>query len=201
MTELEEKYRTRYTQFLVPTAERLESFLRGIVSERPRVDRVAARAKGIDRFLKKAAKTENGKLKYADPLNQIQDQIGARIVTFYPLDVPPIADVVTQYFRAIESKMIIPDGENEFGYEGRHFIVLLPSDVTSGFESNDDRPDFFELQIKTLFQHAWGEAEHDLGYKPSNILSSLQKRKMAFTAAQAWGADQIFNELFEELQK
>jgi ppGpp synthetase/RelA/SpoT-type nucleotidyltranferase len=25
------------------------------------------------------------------------------------------------------------------------------------------RPGFFELQIKTLFQHAWSEAERDLG--------------------------------------
>lgn len=57
---------------------------------------------------------------------------------------------------------------------------------------------FFELQIKTLFQHAWSESEHDLGYKPTTTLSSDQKRRLAFTAAQAWGADQIFDELFKQ---
>ncbi len=36
-----------------------------------------------------------------------------------------------------------------------------------------------------------------VGYKPgSQPLSSDQKRKMAFTSAQAWGADQIFEEMF-----
>jgi len=53
--------------------------------------------------------------------------------------------------------------------------------------------------VKTLFQHAWSEAGHDLAYKPATPLSSLQKRQLAFTAAQAWGADQIFDALSREL--
>ena len=60
-------------------------------------------------------------------------------------------------------------------------------------------PGFFELQIKTLFQHAWAEADHDLGYKPGTVpLTSAQRRKIAFTSAQAWGADHMFDELFRE---
>jgi len=55
--------------------------------------------------------------------------------------------------------------------------------------------------VKTLFQHAWSEAEHDLGYKPSGKLTSDQKRRLAFTAAQASGADLIFDEMFQELKE
>jgi putative GTP pyrophosphokinase len=199
MTALRTEYLRRHSQFLKPLAEKLETHLRELCASYPRIDRVSSRAKSVDRFLQKAEKVENGKLKYSEPLIQIQDQIGARIVTFYPLDIPPISDIITRYFRSVESIAIVPDQDNEFGYVGKHFILLLPSDVSAGFGDGKNIPTFFELQIKTLFQHAWAEAEHDLGYKPTATLLPLQKRKIAFTAAQAWGADQMFDELFKEL--
>ena len=63
-------------------------------------------------------------------------------------------------------------------------------------------PGFFELQVKTLFQHAWSEAEHDLGYKPGvKPLTPDETRRLAFTSAQAWGADHIFDELFRERER
>jgi putative GTP pyrophosphokinase len=198
VSSLEETYTKRREDFLAPVGEKLEGYIKQCLSTAVRIDRVSARAKDVERFVQKAAKVEDAKPKYRDPLSEIQDQIGARIVTFYPSDVPRVAEVVKRYFHPIEAKMIVPDSESEFGYSGQHFILLLPTDVTVGFDPSNN-PSFFELQIKTLFQHAWSEAEHDLGYKPTTILSSLQKRKMAFTAAQAWGADQIFDELFAEL--
>jgi putative GTP pyrophosphokinase len=197
MSNLQEEYERRYQEFLKPTAERLEKFIRESLSTNLRIDRITSRAKSVGRFIQKASKLENGKPRYAQPLSEIQDQIGARVVTYYLSDVPRIAEEIRRYFRPIENKVLVPDSESEFGYFGQHFILLLPSDVLAGATCRE--PIFFELQIKTLFQHAWSEAEHDLGYKPTTPLTSLQKRKVAFTAAQAWGADQIFDELFLEL--
>lgn len=58
-------------------------------------------------------------------------------------------------------------------------------------------PRVFELQVKTLFEHAWSEAEHDLGYKPGEQpLTPDQTHRLAYTSAQAWGADRMFDELF-----
>lgn len=164
-----------------------------------RIDRISARAKGVNRFLAKAGKQDNdGKQKYADPLQEIQDQIGARIITFYSDDVDRVANGVCPYFKAVEQKTLIPEAENEFGYVGRHFILFIPSDLSDGYAS-EFIPQFFELQIKTLFQHAWAEANHDLAYKPPVPMTTQQKRLIAFTAAQAWGADQVFDQLFDEL--
>jgi ppGpp synthetase/RelA/SpoT-type nucleotidyltranferase len=113
--------------------------------------------------------------------------------------VERISTEIERYFRPIEFKIIVPDSEAEFGYFGKHFILIIPTDIYDQELPFGSGPRFFELQIKTLFQHAWAEAEHDLAYKPSTSLSIDQKRRVAFTAAQAWGADMIFEELHRGL--
>ncbi|MEK7322172.1 MAG: hypothetical protein AABZ84_03735 [Pseudomonadota bacterium] len=192
---IREEYKERYDNYLVSLASALEGHVRENLKGVPRIDRVSARPKGIDSFVSKADKEVNGVKKYSDPFNQIQDQIGVRIVTFYLDDVDAVKKEIESYYRKIESKNIGPNSDSEFGYFGKHFILLIPDDLIDDRSDVNKIPKFFELQIKTLFQHAWGEAEHDLGYKPGVTLSSDVKRRIAFTAAQAWGADQIFNEL------
>lgn len=199
MTHLEKAYIARRKKVLLPLAARIEENLKSLFGELPRIDRISARAKSVERFIGKAAKLEDGQPKYDDPLNQIQDQVGARIVTFYASDVESICLEVKKYFRFIEQQKVVPELEREFGYEGHHFILLVPDDLIDETWNRNESVPFFELQIKTLFQHAWSEAEHDLGYKPSAKLTRSQKRRLAFTAAQAWGADQIFDELYKQL--
>ena len=101
----------------------------------------------------------------------------------------------------IETINVVPDSQWEFGYFGRHHIVAMPGDAIPREIDRAKVPHFFELQIKTLFQHAWSEANHDLGYKPSTPLNDDQLRRLAFTSAQAWGATSFSEELFEELKK
>jgi len=167
------------------------------LKDEPRIDRIAARPKGVDRFVAKAIKLIDGKPKYAEPLEQIQDQIGARIITFYPTDVARLDPIVKKWFNPIEFKDHVPESEWEFGYFGRHYILAIPTDVIDDSWDKSMIPRFFELQVKTLFEHAWSEAEHDLGYKPGEQpLTSNETRRLAYTSAQAWGADRMFDELF-----
>lgn len=197
MSILCETYTQRYHDVLLPTARELEGYLKNIFDDTSRIDKICVRAKNIRSFMLKANKHENGTAKYSDPLNQIQDQIGARIVTFYLSDVNKIAEIVSKEFRHIEERTVVPDSDSEFSYFGKHYILLLPVDVTAKLELKN--LNFFELQIKTLFQHAWSEANHDLGYKGGTEISPEVKRKIAFASAQAWGADHIFNDLFNDV--
>lgn len=193
-------YSDMWATCLQPVASRLEVYLKRILKGAARVDRICTRAKDPDRFVAKAEKVDKvGKLRYSDPLSEIQDQIGARVVVFYLQDVDPIAALLKDYLHPVEERRVLPERESEFGYCGKHFVCLIPEDVLHA-EDKRQVPDFFELQIKTLFQHAWSEAEHDLGYKEEVPLVPLEKRKVAFTAAQAWGADTIFDELFSAVQ-
>jgi putative GTP pyrophosphokinase len=200
MSDAAREYESRYHSVLQRVASNLEAHLQECTASCSHIDRVSARAKSPDRFAEKAAKKNpNGTPKYKAPLEQIQDQLGARVIVFYKDDVQKVTEVVKRYFAAIEQKELVPESEWAFGYFGLHFVMALPRDVVP-IEADPSRvPRFFELQIKTLFQHAWSEANHDLGYKPSEELSSDQQRRFAYTAAQAWGADRVFEELRAEL--
>lgn len=194
-----EEYRRRYERFLKVIANLLQELINGYLTGVPNIDRVTARAKDPARFMEKARRTVDGVPKYLKPLTEIQDQIGARVVVFYRHDVATVNNVVTRYFQPIEQRELVPESQWAFGYFGQHLVLPLPRDVVPEGVATTEAPTFFELQIKTLFQHAWSEANHDLGYKSTGPLSPDQQRRLAYTAAQAWGADRVFAELYSEL--
>ena len=200
MDQLLGTYEALYHNILVPVAGQLERLVADHLRDVPHIDRVTARAKSPERFLAKAQRTDGeGNPRYSTPLTQIQDQVGSRVVVFYKNDVEPVGEVLMRYFRHIEEIEIVPDSEWKFGYFGKHYVLSLPGEAVPAGIELAAAPRLFELQIKTLFQHAWSEANHDLGYKPLEELNDDQKRRLAYTAAQAWGADRIFQELYEEL--
>jgi putative GTP pyrophosphokinase len=194
-----QEYQRRYDSFLQRVAANLETHLRDQLTGLEHIDRISARAKSPDRFAVKASSQEDGRPKYGSPLTDIQDQLGARVIVFYRGDVDIVSRAVARYFTAIEERELVPESQWEFGYFGMHSILSLPRDVIPEGVPVEEVPRFFELQIKTLFQHAWSEANHDLGYKARAPLVADQQRRLAFTAAQAWGADRVFDELYTEI--
>lgn len=159
------------------------------------IDRITCRPKGIDSFMLKSEKTnKDGSLKYKVPLKEIQDQIGARIVVYCKTDVEPVKEKINSYYRQVEQTLMVPEDVTKFGYEGFHMVCFLPNTI---FSSRDNSlvNDFFELQIKTLFQHAWSQSNHGLGYKPGSSLKPDEERMLAFIAAQSWGADKALVDL------
>lgn len=199
MDYLKEAYIEKYQTYLSPSAKRLETHLKQLLLGVPRIDNICTRAKSLDRFLGKANKLdeETGKLKYELPLDEIQDQVGARIVVFYLSDVKVISELVKKHFATVENTVKQPLSDKEFGYFGEHFILALPTDVTHDLHT--DSSNVFELQIKTLFQHAWSEAEHDSSYKAPSEMTKDERRLVALTSAHAWAADRIFDDFFKQI--
>lgn len=201
MNIVKEEYTEKFQKFLVPSATRLEVHLKEMLKGIPRIDNICTRAKSIDRFVGKAEKIDEdtGELKYSDPLDEIQDQVGARVVVFYLSDVVAVSELIKERFAYVENTKKAPNSEKEFGYFGEHFILQLPTDVTYGLSTETNK--VFELQIKTLFQHAWSEAEHDSSYKAPALMTTTEKRLMALTSAHAWAADKIFDDFYQDITK
>ncbi|WP_267553071.1 GTP pyrophosphokinase family protein [Rhizobium rhizogenes] len=198
---IRDEYRARYEKVLQPLSTSLSELLTEHLSGHKRIDRISSRAKSVERFVAKAGKlTDQNVPKYEHPLAQIQDQIGARVTVFYKSEVESVREVLMRYLKPVESRDLVPASEWEFGYFGWHSVCLFPAELILPDWPADLIPHFFEIQVKTLFQHAWSEANHDLGYKPERGGPTPgQNRLLAFASAQAWGADRAFDELFSEL--
>lgn len=186
---------------ILPTLEVISKKIEEELTERlfheNHVDRVICRCKTIDSFMIKAEKKDvTGNYKYDVPIKEIQDKIGARVVVYFKSDVEPIKRIISDHFQRIEERVVIPDDVSKFGYEGFHMICKIPSSIYS-LKNHVSVGDFFELQIKTLYQHAWSQANHGLGYKPNQKIKDEELRLLAFIAAQSWGADKALNELSE----
>ena len=201
MSLMDAQYESRYRDVLLPAARALNRYLEELLDGVPRIDRISVRAKSPNSFLQKASKyVDELEHKYVEPLDEIQDQLGARVIVFYAQDVIEVKSIFERYLRPIEIKSKTPMREWEFGYFGQHLILLIPEEIWPGCARPQNSPAFFELQIKTLFQHAWSEASHDLVYKGRPIPGPDVNRNLALASAQSWGADQIFSELFKRLE-
>lgn len=159
----------------------------------PHVDRITFRVKDRDSFLTKARKP-----KYTNPLIELEDQVAGRVITFFRDDLPLVRDRLTEWFGAVEHESKEPASATEFDYESDHYVFVIPQhSKPAGWAALPRMPTTFEFQVRTLFMHAWAEPQHDLGYKSLDGVSLDRdtKRRLAWIAASAWGADQALNEV------
>ncbi len=176
----------------------LERETRDALSDTPHIDRIVFRVKDVDQFVVKAAdrRTEPP---YASPLAEIEDQIAGRIIVFFLQDLETVKVRLQGTFNTVEQTHKRPAKDEEFGYESHHLICMIPPHmVPEGWDSSADFPTTFELQVRTLFMHAWAEPQHDFAYKGTEDLSSDTRRELSWVAASAWGADQAYRRIWDQ---
>ena len=98
-------------------------------------------------------------------LEDLTDILGARIICFFTDDIDKIGKIVEERFvidreNSSDKRALIK--ADSFGYLSLHYICSLP--FNAGYPDNICGKKF-EIQIRTLLQHAWAAIEHDLGYK------------------------------------
>lgn len=117
----------------------------------------------------KGEKSLEGKLyksgDWYQKLDDLTDLLGARIICYFADDVDKIGKQIEQAFvidwgNSSDKRALIK--ADSFGYLSLHYICSLPSDAGYPKELCSKR---FEIQIRTILQHAWAAINHDLGYK------------------------------------
>ena len=163
------------------------------------IDGVYGRVKSKKSFV---AKVLQNKEKYHNPFRDVEDMIGIRILVLFPKVSGFVSKRIREsIFPTVENEYKHEKSEKTFGYEGYQSIHSIPE---SYIETNqfDDLPCVFELQVRTLFQHAWAEPEHEINYKRKNKFPNQQefeyRRTFAWLSASCWGSDKILEELYEK---
>jgi ppGpp synthetase/RelA/SpoT-type nucleotidyltranferase len=128
-------------------------------------------------------------------LVEVEDQVAGRILVFFPHDLSVVEECLDQWFTGlVEATKKRPQRATEFGYESDHYILVIDEHLKpEGWYEAGAMPTTFELQIRTLFMHAWAEPQHDLGYKGAAVTDD-HRRMLAWVAASAWGADRMFED-------
>ena len=148
---------------------------------------IESRVKGYDSL---AGKLELKGHKYSS-LADLTDILGLRVITFYIDDVDKVASAVERLFdidweNSVDKRKI--HEIDSFGYLSLHYICKVP-----------DFPYRFEIQMRTLLQHAWANMDHDTGYKSGVEIPKRYMRNMSRLAGMLELVDDEFSKIRNEL--
>lgn len=123
---------------------------------------------------------------YTDPLLDVTDLIGLRVIGYYDGDISIISHLIESEFdidgaRSEDAADRLAD--NEFGYRSIHYIASLKPKRHVLPEWRDYRDLKFEIQVRTIVQHAWATLDHKLTYKAFNEAPAELTRRIARLAA------------------
>ncbi len=169
---------------------------------------VTGRAKSVESFAAKAVREADGVPLYPDPLTDITDQIGVRVITYLRGDVTAVAQALGDQLSVLTDLDMgeVTAGEGRFGYASRHLLLTLDGVDLSG--TGVDLPEAlrgrrWQVQIRTVLQHAWAEFEHEIRYKgtiPEEHVPDLSRR-FTLAAGLLELADREFTEIRARLRR
>jgi len=152
---------------------------------------IEGRAKSIASFAEKAVRTDGDGPLYPDPLNDIGDQLGIRVITYVRDDVEAVAALLGEQLRVLDDRDLgeLTASQGRFGYASRHLQLEVDGRVA-------------QVQLRTVLQHAWAEFEHDIRYKgtvPAEHASEFDRR-FTLAAGLLELADQEFAAIRDRLR-
>ncbi len=164
---------------------------------------VTGRAKSVASFAAKAERTSGGRRLYADPLEEITDQIGLRVITYLHSDVAAVAELLGDQMVVLDDRDWGQEtaSEGRFGYASRHLLVSVDPD-RAGTTFDPVRGRHAQVQVRTVLQHAWAEFEHAIRYKgtiPEEHAPDLDRR-FTLAAGLLELADREFSQIRDRLQ-
>lgn len=140
------------------------------------------------------------KKNYTNPIENIEDKIGTRIVVLKSDDIKIVQQRIldANFWVSKLTKNIdqeIEDKPNIFDYQSSH-IVVKPLENDNHFPTEVINSLTCEIQIRTLLQHAFAEVSHDSTYKGPYKNDKEILRRLAKAMALMEATDDYFCNIF-----
>uniref|UniRef100_UPI00015F288D GTP pyrophosphokinase n=1 Tax=Vibrio sp. AND4 TaxID=314289 RepID=UPI00015F288D len=124
------------------------------------------------------------------------------VILYFESDVNRVSELISNSFGVDvensldKSKVLLKD---QIGYRSVHFVCTLGNDRAMLPEYSKLTNLKFEVQVRTVLQHAWAELAHDSNYKFSGSLPPEIERKLYLYAGMLEVADKGFDELSSQI--
>ncbi len=171
--EYREKLRPRYESLATRVSELVDQLIKdaGIP-----IVQIEHRAKTLGSFLEKLERNS-----YKDPFKEIKDFAGIRVVSYYNDDVERVADIIRNEFQVDADHSTDKLQElaiDEFAYRSFHLVCTLKEPRIALPEWRPFLSLPFEIQIRSVLQHAWAAISHKLDYKLASQAPQEVRRQL-----------------------
>ncbi|MCU6482433.1 GTP pyrophosphokinase family protein [Arthrobacter sp. A2-55] len=161
--------------------------------------RVKSRKSTLEKITRRGS---DGELKYPGGTAHLDDLIGVRVILFVETDIDAVAIALSSQFicRDDEDKTAMIRKNGGIGYAGRHLTLEVPSEnPPAGCENFGGQR--FEVQLRTVLQHAWAEFEHDIRFKGTHVDNAEISRAFTMASTLIELADQQFVNISDILKR
>lgn len=140
---------------------------------------------------------------YKDPLNELMDFSGVRIILYFESDLDKVCNLVKKTFNIFSDHSV--DNEtrlstDRIGYRSIHYVCDIGENRQDLVEYEYISSLKCEIQVRTMLQHAWAELTHDRNYKLSTKLPTSIQRKINLYSGMLELADQGFSEIISSIE-
>jgi ppGpp synthetase/RelA/SpoT-type nucleotidyltranferase len=168
-----------------------------ITSRLIKIHSVQSRHKSAESFLNKAATPADdnpNRPKYHDPMIDITDLAGVRIITHFLSTLTDIDQMLATEFEILEksNKGTFLVQSDRFGYQSIHYLLRFKPARAALPEYRRYAGHTVEVQVRTILQHAWAEIEHDIQYKSSTTIPTEIRRRFVALAGMLEIGDREF---------
>ncbi len=130
---------------------------------------------------------------------QLNDLVGIRLILLFKRDLDICRKLIEENLKIIKQEDTASRlDESQFGYQSYHYVIKLPKEWLSIPTLKDFAEYQAEIQIRTIAQHIWAAASHNLQYKQEASVPSTLRRSIYRVSALLETVDLEFERVLRE---